>query len=238
MVNPFSTKFWASGVIPFQFSEPGESIDALLDKARQHPVCQIVGPHGSGKSTLLLELRKQYEASGENIRYLFFNDQHRHIPDDIYRYRTSSKTGRFRDETTSSCRTPLRGRGIIPLLWRGRGGLFQNDPIVARYGMTFRENLTLFVDGFEQLSLFNRFRLLFWSKRRSTRLILTVHRPVWFIPTLYRTKPQFSVFVQLVRQMTPNPPEESILRAVYEHSGGNFRDAFFKLYDMFAEPVG
>ena len=178
MVNPFSTKFWASGVIPFQFSEPGESIDALLEQTRWHSVCQIVGPHGSGKSTLLLELYRQYEASGEKVRYLFFNDQQRHMPNDTM----------------------------------------------------FRESIAVFVDGFEQLPLFRQLWLRFLSKR----LILTVHRPLWFVPVLYRTQPQFSVFVQLVQQMVANLPEEPVLRAVYDRSGGNFRDAFFELYDMFS----
>jgi len=61
---------------------------------------------------------------------------------------------------------------------------------------------------------------------------LTTHRPVWFIPILYRTTPQFSVFVQIVRQMVSESPEEPVLRAVYERSGGNFRTAFFGLYDQ------
>ena len=171
MENPFSTKFWTS--IPFQFSEDSESMETLLEKTRRHPVCQIVGPHGSGKSTLLLELRKQYEASGENVRYLFFNDQQQHFPEGI------------------------------------------------------TEDLTLFVDGFEQLRFRDQCRLLC----RSKRLMMTRHRPLWFVPILYRTKPQFSIFVQIVRQMVPNPPEESVLREMFERSGGNFRSAFFELYD-------
>ena len=175
MINPFSTKFWASGAIPFQFAEPEENIGVLLERTQQNPICQIIGPHGSGKSTLLLQLRKRYEESGEKIRYLFFNDQHRRLPGDI----------------------------------------------------AFQEDLTFFADGFEQLRFRDQCRLL-W---RSERLILTLHRPVWFVPVLYRTRPQFSTFIQIVRQMVPNPPEESILRAVYEHSGGNFRSAFFELYD-------
>jgi hypothetical protein len=64
------------------------------------------------------------------------------------------------------------------------------------------------------------------------RVILTVHYPIWFVPILYRTKPQFSIFVNLVRQMLPDLPEESALRAVYDRSAGNFRSAFFELYDQ------
>jgi len=179
MINPFSTKFWVSGVIPFQFSEPGESIDVLLDKIQKNPTCQIVGPHGSGKTTLLFSLLKRYEENGENVRYLFFNDQQRRIPSDI----------------------------------------------------TFQENLTFFVDGFEQLCFRDQCRLLCWTKR----LVLTRHRPIWLVPILYRTKPHFSIFVQIVRQMIPNLPEESVLQTVYERSDGNFRNAFFELYDMWEE---
>ena len=178
-MNPFSTKFWSSGIIPFHFSEPGENIDALLAKVQKYPTCQIVGPHGSGKSTLLLNLLKQYEKNGNNVRHLFFNDQHQRIPGDV----------------------------------------------------TFSESQTLFVDGFEQLSFKDRFRLLI----RSERLIFTAHSPVWFVPILYRTTPQFSVFVQIVRQMSSDVPEEPTLRVVYDHSCGNFRTAFFELYDMWEE---
>jgi len=188
MLNPFSTKFWSAGMIPFQFLEQEEhsekkpavkNLEALLSAAQAHRVCQIVGPHGSGKSALLQTLIKQYEKNGENVRYLLFNEEQRHLPD----------------------------------------------------GFTFPENQLLIVDGFEQLLFRERLSLLL----RSKRLIVTVHRPVWFVPVLYRTQPEFSIFVQLTRQLVPDPPEESILRAVYDRSGGNFRTAFFELYDYWEE---
>ena len=176
MLNPFATTFWASGTIPFQFTKQNENIETVLVKAQQHPICQIVGPHGSGKSTLLLEFLKQYGTSGKHVRYLFFNDQNRHLPNDL----------------------------------------------------VFSKNQILLADGFEQLSIKNQLCLLF----RSKRLIITVHRPVWFVPVLYRTQPHFSIFVQLVRKMDPHSPQEPVLREVYERSGGNFRSAFFALYDL------
>jgi len=176
MVNPFSTKFWSPGVLPFQFSEPGETMDAVFEQSRRYPICQIVGPHGSGKSTLLLGLLKRYEENGDHVWHLLFNDQQRRIPDDL----------------------------------------------------TFPKNQILFVDGMEQLSWWNQFRLRF----RSKHLIVTAHHPIWFMPVLYRTNPQWTVFVQIVRQLLPDLPQESVLRTVYERSGGNFRNAFFELYDQ------
>jgi energy-coupling factor transporter ATP-binding protein EcfA2 len=97
--------------------------------------------------------------------------------------------------------------------------------------MTFPKDHIFFIDGAEQLSFWNRQRLL-WRLKRA---ILTVHKPLWFIPILYRTQPQFSVFVDIVRQIASPMPDESELRAVYEHSGGNFRSAFFELYDMWEQ---
>ena len=94
--------------------------------------------------------------------------------------------------------------------------------------LTFPDNQILLVDGFEQLPLLDRLKLRFLARR----LILTVHKPVWFVPILYRTEPQFSVFVQLVRQMAAELPEESTLRTVYNSANGNFRNAFFELYDQ------
>ena len=176
MLNPFSTKFWSPGTLPFLFSERRETLDTLLAKSQRLPICQIVGPHGTGKSTLLLELMKRYEKNGANVWYLFFNDQQRHIPHDL----------------------------------------------------PSQKNHIFFVDGLEQLSCLNQGRLLLRLKHS----IVTAHRPVWSIPVLYQTKSQFSIFIQLVRKMLPNPPDESTLRDVYDRSGGNVRNAFFELYDQ------
>ena len=176
MQNPFSTTFWSPGVLPFQFSQPGVNLIALLKQSLKQPVCQIVGPHGSGKSTLLLELLKLYKTRGANVAYLFFNDQHRQIPADL---------------------------------------TFQNDHVY-------------FVDGVEQLPFWKRFRLL----TRMRRVIFTVHSPIWLVPILYQTTPLFSVFVQLVRHLAPDCPEEPVLQEVYTRSGGNFRNAFFELYEF------
>lgn len=55
--NPFSTRYFAPGSIPFHFPE-AMSIDLLADRIAdaKNRRAAIVGPHGSGKSTLLTEL--------------------------------------------------------------------------------------------------------------------------------------------------------------------------------------
>lgn len=174
--NPFATKFWASGAIPFRFTEHHDNLDVLLRRIQHQRHCQIIGPHGSGKSTLLLTLWKQCNKEGNSAQLFFFNDQRRRLPDVLH----------------------------------------------------FQKGQILFADGFEQLRIRDRLRLI----HHTQRLIVTVHRPVWFVPILYRTVPQFSVFVQIVRQQISDILTESELRAVFERSGGNFRSAFFELYDQ------
>ena len=100
-------------------------------------------------------------------------------------------------------------------------------------GLTFHNGQILFVDGFEQLPLYDRLTLFF----RSRKLLLTVHQPVWFIPVLYRAQPHFHIFEHIVLQMIPHESDAakwntSLLREVYERAGGNFRNAFFELYDL------
>ena len=154
-------------------------MDTLLEKSRRYSICQIVGPHGSGKSTLLLQLLKRYKESGENVRYLLFNDQHRKFFDNF----------------------------------------------------TFSKDQILFADGFEQLPMLRQL----WLLVRSKRLILTSHHAVRFVPVLYRTQSQFSIFVQIVRQIASDVSDELALRTVYERSSGNFRNAFFELYDQWEQ---
>ena len=95
------------------------------------------------------------------------------------------------------------------------------------HDLTFQANQIFFVDGVEQLSFWNRF----WLLSRMRRVIFTVHDPVWFVPVLYQTQPQFSIFVRLVRRLSPDFLEEPMLRQIYDRSAGNFRRAFFELYD-------
>ncbi|MDR3182761.1 MAG: hypothetical protein LBT89_07565 [Planctomycetaceae bacterium] len=148
--NPFAAKFWFAGMLEYRFSDGG-SADTLLQKIRQHRICQIVGPKGSGKSTLIQTLRHH---GGDSI---------------------------------------------------------------------------CFLDGFEQLPLYRRFGCrLGWI-----RCVLCVHRPLWGIPVLYRTVPDFTVFRQLVSELYPQSRfGAETLQQVFAAADGNFRTAFFELYEQ------
>jgi len=81
------------------------------------------------------------------------------------------------------------------------------------------------VDGYEQLALWQRWRL---RLKFPGRFLIVTHRPVARLPILYRTVPRFDVFVELVRLLGGEGNE---LRNLFETARGNFRDAFMTLYD-------
>jgi hypothetical protein len=81
--NPFCTRFFQPGSIPFFFPPPA-SLDALVEKIlgeARHRLA-IVGPHGSGKSTLLAHLLRNpaLAAPACSTRHLLFQSRetHRH----------------------------------------------------------------------------------------------------------------------------------------------------------------
>ena len=78
--NPFSTKFWTPGAIPFRFAEETESCEWLVAEFERHGGGQIVGPHGSGKSTLIESLKKVFQQDGYDVRHVMLNDRNRRLP--------------------------------------------------------------------------------------------------------------------------------------------------------------
>ncbi|MGL4595672.1 MAG: hypothetical protein ACRCUY_13190 [Thermoguttaceae bacterium] len=127
------------------------------------------------------------------------------------------------------------------------------------------EPFVFFLDGYEQLSWWNQFRLRHFGWTSQQILIWTTHKPVRGIPILYRTAPSFDCFCELVRQLLETPPkhepfstyeseqereklppshqfqrlsfDESFLRNLFEKSNCHFRTAFFRLYDIVSELV-
>jgi len=82
--NPFSTKFWTPGAIPFRFAEANESCERLVTAFERHGSGQIVGPHGSGKSTLIESLKTIFQRNGYDIHHVTLNDRNRRLPKDFF----------------------------------------------------------------------------------------------------------------------------------------------------------
>jgi predicted ATPase len=199
--NPFSTKFWTPGRIPYQFSEQELSVNQLIDAinrriSRNERIMQIVGAHGSGKSTLLWTLARHLEQQGQPVQMETLNGQHRQLT-----------------------------KNSVP-----------DNPVPEKNSSTF-----FLLDGFEQLSFLSRLSLFLQFRSCYGNLLLTTHQPVFGIPILYRTKPEYEVFRSLVRQLTKSSSvpqhavDEQTLRNIYDRAAGNFRTAFFELYDVMQE---
>lgn len=78
--NPFCTRFFQPGAIPFFFPPP-MTLDQLVERigSCSDPRMAIVGPHGSGKSTLVQHLldHPEFSSSGNVIGHVRFSSGER-----------------------------------------------------------------------------------------------------------------------------------------------------------------
>lgn len=95
----------------------------------------------------------------------------------------------------------------------------------------------LVVDGYEQLYGFNRIllRLTCWIKQ--TGLLVTTHRSMG-LPCLIQTSPSFAIFQELVHYLVNDVPSNlrpshNEIETAFSGSGGNLREAFLALYDVY-----
>ncbi len=95
-------------------------------------------------------------------------------------------------------------------------------------------NHTVFVDGFEQLGGIARRRLL-RTVRAAGALIVTAHGPVE-LPTVFRCRTDLPLLRELVRELAPadSPQLEPHLSGLFHRHGGNLRECFRELYDLYA----
>ena len=90
------------------------------------------------------------------------------------------------------------------------------------------------IDGIESLNTVNR-NLLLWHLRKSDDLVLlTTHRRILWVPTVYETSPDLDHFVCVVSKLQLNSSIEvsceKIVQAFRENDG-NYRTALMDLFD-------
>jgi hypothetical protein len=100
----------------------------------------------------------------------------------------------------------------------------------------------LIIDGWEQLSWWNRYRIRKRTARRNCGLLVTAHDPAIIrpLPLLFQTAPSLGTMQMLIEQflqsdskfVSPVVSHSDISTAFSQHHG-NIRDAFFALYDLF-----
>ena len=95
----------------------------------------------------------------------------------------------------------------------------------------------LVVDGIESVNRFQRSSMLRHFRKNFWRVILTTHRPIWGVEKLSELKPSFDCFHSLCRQLLGRTATESDwpqkIETAFEAANGNFREAFFDLYDEY-----
>lgn len=212
--NPFATRYVAPGKLPW--IECGTSIEQLVDRFQElGGRCQIIGPHGSGKSTLLEHLIPKLGY----IEYRENASEH------------TLKTAPFEDvphcDAQPVCWFSLRrGFSVMNSLKR----FLQTQPLCG----------ILVVDGAEQLGWWQRRRLVRWSQRTKSKLLLTAHRDLG-LPDLWQTSVSASLAQQVVQQAylnalgsptVPDEIEETQWALLLRKHKGNLRECLMELYDL------
>jgi DNA replication protein DnaC len=93
------------------------------------------------------------------------------------------------------------------------------------------------VDGYEQLSLWNRFRLKSYCRRRHLGLLVTSHSTTG-LPEIFRTSASLEMALQIVEKIMQNEhitvPANIIADSLARHDA-DIREMLFDLYDYFEQ---
>lgn len=95
----------------------------------------------------------------------------------------------------------------------------------------------LVIDGYEQLGWLGRAALRRVVRRRRCGLLVTAHRPVGGMSTLFHACPTPAATVVLVERLTAASPGGAVTAAdvvrLFAERGGNVREVLFGLYDLY-----
>jgi hypothetical protein len=221
--NPFATCWTKPGAIPFRFFA-GQSISQIWERlATANWRGAIIGPHGSGKSTLLETLKPALIAAGHSHFAIKLRDRQRSLPKDFAsRMQALGRVARPERAWLSPrlhTPTPLAKPQGVP---RAAALKIARPPIVI-------------VDGYEQLSWLERFKLVAHCRRRSLGLIVTSHHRTC-LPTLVELVPNLTLIEQLVGELCDQVSTRinvNFIAASHACHGSNVREIFFDLYDRY-----
>ncbi|HEY2761739.1 MAG TPA: hypothetical protein VGI75_13375, partial [Pirellulales bacterium] len=211
--NPFSTKYVRPGALPFQFTVTVDADSLVGDLRKNGWRGAVVGPHGSGKSTFLATFIPALQAAGVCTYLIALHDGQRHLPDNCP-LSIPSSARRFPPAEIAGQFHPLNRTVLLPTLF--------------------------IIDGFEQLSPFQRWRVVYRTRRQGHGLLVTVHRDrsAGKLPILFRTTPDLQTLEQLVAHLlidchASHHIGRNDIAVAYQTASGNLREAIFKLFDIF-----
>lgn len=109
-------------------------------------------------------------------------------------------------------------------------------PITAEKRRSLSAGDVLVIDGFEQLSAFNRWQIRRLCRRRGCGLLVTAHADAG-LPELFRTESNRELARRVVERLAPG--DEIIAAADIDQAflarGGDLREALFELYDLYEQ---
>ena len=112
----------------------------------------------------------------------------------------------------------------------------RNLPLSAEQRDALSSAAVLVIDGFEQLSIWNRWRIGRLCRRRGCGLLATAHADVG-LPELFRTETTAQLARRLVEVLAPD--DEAISAADVESAfaahRGDLRETLFGLYDLYEQ---
>jgi hypothetical protein len=206
--NPFSTRYTRPGAIPFRFP-PGSGADQLVAQLRsQGWRGAIVGPHGSGKSSLVAALVPAIRRAGKEVLLVELHDGQRRLPV-----------------------VQEKGTGVVSC--QGDPAAKGNDQETTPVPFS----CVVIVDGYEQLSWWNRLGLRRVCRHRGQGLVVTSHART-ALPLLFRTATSLDLAQGIVASLLAGRPElitpEQLARR-FESRHGDLRELLFDLYDLYEE---
>ena len=104
-------------------------------------------------------------------------------------------------------------------------------------GREMADGSVVVVDGYEQLSWWNRLRLRSVTRRRGLGLLVTSHAPT-ALPLLFRTSTDLELAQAIVRSLLAGRAElvtREQLAHRFESRHGDLREFLFDLYDLYEE---
>lgn len=115
---------------------------------------------------------------------------------------------------------------------------YQSETQNPKFGSHGSSTIPLyFIDGIECLSTLQRLvTLQAFGKRR--QIVITTHQVLPGYPVLFRVSPQWETFQKLCDSLVDSnwhPDWQSKVRQAFDQCHGNYREAFFRLYDHYDE---
>lgn len=98
--------------------------------------------------------------------------------------------------------------------------------------------MVILLDGFEQLSLVNRFLFRKFCRTNRIGFLISAHAAVFGVPVLFRVVPSTDILIRIVEYLLDDSkfsPAENEIKDLYLRNRGNFRSVLFDLYDRFEE---